>query len=348
MSTVRQSSMEAYRPSFCSASLPFTGSSAMILARPSNTARARMFTLALPSDWATCERVPGLLASWTVNCLARGMALPPEKLTGQPNERIEIAVHHPFLERDDAIVGDLDVLRADLGAAARDVAQAGPELVADGRDAILRIERVHLEGCQADHEARPDERVLARLVAQHVADVLAQIALDAFAELLHPVHVLLHHAVLSAGRLRLRAERRNPLVLLVVPGDVGHQVLNDREGLHRLHGDRLRGSELVHARHTGEPWFPVDLHAAGAALAGLAVPADRQVIGELRLDAVQDVEDHHAGIDLDAVLDDGATRCRAAPEAEESLRHGPPPGLRSWRWRWRPDPSAAAAARRPA
>src|SRR6266850_5948658 len=116
MSTVRQSSIEAYNPSFCSASLPFAGSSAMILARPSKTARARMFTRALPRDWATWERVPGLLASWTVNCLARGMSLPPEELSDQPKERIEIAVRHPFLERDDAIVGDLDVLGADPGA----------------------------------------------------------------------------------------------------------------------------------------------------------------------------------------------------------------------------------------
>src|SRR6266571_6941900 len=124
MSTVRQSSMEAYRPSFCRASLPFAGSSAMILARPSNTARARMFTLALPSAWATWARVPGLLASWTVSCLSRGMTLPPEELPAQPQERVIVAVHHPFLERNDSVVRDLDLLRTDLGAAARDVAKA--------------------------------------------------------------------------------------------------------------------------------------------------------------------------------------------------------------------------------
>src|SRR5215510_9560088 len=167
MSTVRQSSMEAYRPSFCSASLPFAGSSAMIFARPSKTARARMFTRAFPSDCATWERVPGLFASWTVSCLARGMALPPEDLSCQPEERIEIAVHHPLLERNDAVVGDLNVLRTDLGAAARDVAQTRAELATDRGDSVLGVQRVHLQGRQADHEARPDERVLARLVAQH-------------------------------------------------------------------------------------------------------------------------------------------------------------------------------------
>src|SRR2546425_11676682 len=120
MSTARQSSIEAKSPSFCSASRPLAGSSAMIFALPSNTARARMFTLALPSAWATWARVPGLLASCTVSCLARGMALPPEYLPAQPQERIVVAVHDPFLERNDSVVGDLDLLRANVGAAARD------------------------------------------------------------------------------------------------------------------------------------------------------------------------------------------------------------------------------------
>src|SRR6266436_768033 len=348
MSTVRQSSIEAYNPSFCSASLPFTGSSAMILARPSNTARARMFTLALPSDWATCERVPGLLASWTVNCLARGMSLPPEELSDQPKERIEIAVRHPFLERDDAIVGDLDVLGADLGAAARDVAEARPELPSDRGDPVVRVERVHLERRQSNHEARPDEGVLARLVAQDMADVLAQVALDALAELLHPVHVLLHHAVRPRGRSRPRPERRDPLVLLVIPGDVRHQILDDREGLHRLHGDDLAGGVLVHARHAGELRLPVDLHAAGPALPRLAVPPHRQVVGESRLDPVQDVQDDHAGIDVHAILDERTARRRAAPDSKGALRHVRPPGPRSWRRRSRPAPSAAPAGPRPA
>src|SRR3970040_550357 len=143
----------------------------MIFARPSNTASARMFTLALPSAWATWASVPGLLASWTVSCLARGMALPPEYLPAQPQERIVEAIHHPLLQRDDPVVGDLDVLGADLGAAARDVAEAGPEFLPHGGDAVGRVERVHLERGQPDHEPRPHEGVLARLVAQDVADV---------------------------------------------------------------------------------------------------------------------------------------------------------------------------------
>src|SRR5262245_8036089 len=287
MSTARQSSIEAYSPSFCSASLPLAGSSAMILARPSNTARARMFTLALPSDWATWARVPGLLASWTVSCLARGMALPPENLPEQPEDRVEVAVHDSLLERNNAVVRDLNLLGTDLGAAARDVAEAGAELAADRRNAIRRVERVHLQGGQPDHEARPDEPILARLIPQHVADVLAQEAFDALAELLHAIHILLTHAGVPIRGPGERTEGRDPLVLLVVPGDVGHQVLDDREGLHRLHGDRLGGAVLIHTGHAGETGLAVDLHAARAALARLAVPAYREVVREPRLDSVQ-------------------------------------------------------------
>src|SRR5947209_5921907 len=41
---------------------------------------------------------------------------------------IVFAVHYAFLQRDDAVVGDLDVLRADLAAAFGDVAQTEPVL----------------------------------------------------------------------------------------------------------------------------------------------------------------------------------------------------------------------------
>src|SRR5262249_59563273 len=41
---------------------------------------------------------------------------PAPELAQQPHDRIEV-VGHPLLHRDDAVVRDVDVLRADLGAA---------------------------------------------------------------------------------------------------------------------------------------------------------------------------------------------------------------------------------------
>ena len=71
-------------------------------------------------------------------------------------------------------------------------------------------------------------------IAQHVADVLAQVALDALAELLHAIDVFLVHAVRAVGLARPRLELRDALVLLVVPRHVGDEVLDHRERLERL------------------------------------------------------------------------------------------------------------------
>src|SRR5690348_4485773 len=52
------------------------------------------------------------------SCLAgdlRGVLVgPAADLVAQPDQRVVLAPHHPFLQRDQRVVGDLDVLRADL------------------------------------------------------------------------------------------------------------------------------------------------------------------------------------------------------------------------------------------
>src|SRR5271170_5503920 len=47
----------------------------------------------------------------------------------QAHHRIVVGVGDALLERDDGVVGDLDVLRADLGAALGDVAEADAALL---------------------------------------------------------------------------------------------------------------------------------------------------------------------------------------------------------------------------
>ncbi len=73
-------------------------------------------------------------------------------------------------------------------------------------DAVLGVERVHLERGRVDEEPRADELVVLVVIAQDVADVLAEEALDALPELLHAIDVLLLHApgaVRRVGRARL-------------------------------------------------------------------------------------------------------------------------------------------------
>src|SRR5215468_6577831 len=112
----------------------------------------------------------------------------------EPHERIVRVVHHPLLERDDRVIGDGNALRAHLGAAFRDVAIADPERLLQGGPPVLHVQRMHLEPGHVDEEARADEPILQPVLAQDVADVLAQEALDALAELLHAIDVPLGHA----------------------------------------------------------------------------------------------------------------------------------------------------------
>ena len=91
-------------------------------------------------------------------------------------------------------------LRADLCAALGDVAVADAAGVADELGAVVRVQRVHLQLGEADEEARAEEVLLVlRVVADDVADVLAEEALDALAELLPALDVLLLHPVVAVG-----------------------------------------------------------------------------------------------------------------------------------------------------
>ena len=88
-----------------------------------------------------------------------------------------------------------------------------PSCVLELRHAVLGVERVHLERRAVDEEPRADELVVHVVVAQHVADVLAQEALDALAEFLHAVDVVLLHPPGAVRRVGLaRLERLDPLL----------------------------------------------------------------------------------------------------------------------------------------
>src|SRR2546427_12703625 len=93
--------------------------------------------------------------------------------------RVVKVVHHALLQRDDGVVGDVDRLGADLRAALGDVAEPDARLLLQVRTTRFDVERVHLEPRQADEEAGTGEAVLAVMVAQHVAHVLAAGTLDA-------------------------------------------------------------------------------------------------------------------------------------------------------------------------
>src|SRR4029077_14029700 len=110
-------------------------------------------------------------------------------------------IDHPFLQGNDRIVGDGDGLWTDFRAAFRDVAVADSVLTLQIDRAVPGIERVHFEGRRVDQVPGADEPVEHLMIAQHVADVLAEEALDALPELLRALHVDLLHAPRAVARI---------------------------------------------------------------------------------------------------------------------------------------------------
>ena len=71
-----------------------------------------------------------------------------------PSQRIVGIIHDTFLQRNNAIVRDVNVLGTDLRATFGDIAQADVQVVLENPQALARVERVHVEAGHADHEAR--------------------------------------------------------------------------------------------------------------------------------------------------------------------------------------------------
>src|SRR6204780_2292862 len=67
-----------------------------------------------------------------------------QDLPAEPGHRVVVGVHHALLHRDDAVVGDLDVLRAHLGAAFGDVAQTQTRARPRQLATVVDVDRVHL------------------------------------------------------------------------------------------------------------------------------------------------------------------------------------------------------------
>src|SRR2546423_679510 len=222
-----------------------------------------------------------------------------ERLAGefppQRREGIVVCVHHPLLERDDGVVRDRDRLGTDLGATLRDVAIPDPARFAEIGPAIRLVERVHFVHRGAHEKRGAHELGVLVVRPQHVTHVLAEEALDALAEFLGPLDLVLIHPPGTIRRVGgAGLEPGDPLVDFVVPGHVGHEVLDHGERLHWRHRDRLAGLIVRYPRHAHQAGLAVDLGGAGPAFARLAVPADREDGLLLGLDGGLRVQAHPA------------------------------------------------------
>src|SRR5689334_4616070 len=85
-------------------------------------------------------------------------------LVAEPHQGVVLAIDHALLHRDDRVVGDLDALGADLGAALGDVAHADAGLLLGQLAPVVAVQRVHVELGVPEEEARSREGRLVVLV----------------------------------------------------------------------------------------------------------------------------------------------------------------------------------------
>ena len=112
------------------------------------------------------------------------------------------------------------------------------------------------------------------------------------------------------------SRRGHLLGALEIERHVGNQVLDQREGLDGRDGDGLVWLEGVYTSHAHQARLAVDFGAAGATLAGFAVPPHCQVVGLGSLDAMNHVQHHHAFIQRRGVFRVLPARYVAAPQTE--------------------------------
>src|SRR5438874_6712599 len=82
-----------------------------------------------------------------------------------PSQWIIKLIHHPFFQRNNSVVRDLNLLRTNLGTTFRDVAVADSVGFAQFRHPIFGIEGVHLERGGVNQKARPDKAIMHLMIA---------------------------------------------------------------------------------------------------------------------------------------------------------------------------------------
>src|SRR4051812_47426391 len=96
-------------------------------------------------------------------------------------------VHNTLFERNNSIIRDSYMLRTDLCAAFCDVAVADAEQVLQVLCPVFSIKRMHLKRRRVHQKSRSDKFVVFLMVAKHVANILTEKTLDAFAKFLHAI-----------------------------------------------------------------------------------------------------------------------------------------------------------------
>src|SRR4051794_9765088 len=180
---------------------------------------------------------------------------------------------------------------------------------------------MHFKRCGVNEEAGADKLVMFAVLAQDMAYILTEKTFDALAKLLYTFDIGLLHTPGAVWRIgRTRPEFPDRLLDFEVPGDVGDEIPDYGECMHRLENDRHLQVEIAEPGHAHGFGHAIDLGGARAAFACLTIPAQGQVGRLLSLHAVNGVENDHALVDRgDEILELTAGRI-SAPDSKHRLR----------------------------
>ena len=171
-----------------------------------------------------------------------------------PAKWIVESVHHPLLQGNDRIVGNLNALRTNFRAALRNIAVTDALRVSQFINPVFSVEWVHIERGHVNQKARSDKLLVFLMIAQDMANVLTQEALDAFPEFLDAIDVYLRHSPGSIGRIgRSRFELPDFFLYPEIPGNIRDQILENRKRFHRLDCDRFVERQLHDAQRHRAP-----------------------------------------------------------------------------------------------
>lgn len=154
--------------------------------------------------------------------MARGTKHPK-----QLRERIEELIYDALFQRNNGVVGDVDTFRTDFCAAFGNIAEADALRLAQVREPVFGIERMHFQSGDVNKKSRADEFIMKVMIAEHMADILAQEAFDAFAKFLDAIYIALVHAPRAVGSIRAAGLKRLDFLLdAKIPGNIRYQVLH--------------------------------------------------------------------------------------------------------------------------
>src|ERR1700722_11834511 len=98
-------------------------------------------------------------------------------------QRIIVLIHHPLLQRNNGVIGDVNILRTHLRAALRNVAESQPQLLLQYARPRNSVKRMHLQRSRTHKETRPSKLLLFAMLPQNMTHILTKKALNALAKL---------------------------------------------------------------------------------------------------------------------------------------------------------------------